>query len=138
MDRIQFTLPIEPTPKGRPRLGRRGVYTPQKTRDFEREIATRAKQYAPIPILSGPLTVILNFFITRPKSVKRAHAMSKPDLDNLAKAVTDALNKIIWNDDSQICELWAFKAYAPVGRIEVDIQDFKERQHRVLQEMSSS
>lgn len=30
---------------------------------------------------------------------------SKPDLDNLAKAVMDSLNGVCWIDDAQVCRI---------------------------------
>jgi Holliday junction resolvase RusA-like endonuclease len=38
----------------------------------------------------------------------------KPDLDNLIKAVTDAITDTqrVWLDDSQICQISATKSYA--------------------------
>ena len=37
---------------------------------------------------------------------------AKPDCDNLAKAVLDALNGVLWQDDSQVVELSVSKWYA--------------------------
>ena len=37
-----FTTPIRPQPKERPRVTRRGAYTPSRTRDFENAIAWAA------------------------------------------------------------------------------------------------
>lgn len=42
---------------------------------------------------------------------------ARPDIDNLVKAVTDALNGILWKDDSQIVSLSAEKRYGESGRI---------------------
>ena len=35
----------------------------------------------------------------------------KPDADNIAKVVSDALNGIVYEDDSQICDLNVKKLY---------------------------
>ena len=65
----------------------------------------------------GPFAVGMEFILPRPKShfgvgqrediVKPsapAEAIGKPDIDNLAKAVLDAITKtaLIWKDDSQV------------------------------------
>lgn len=39
----------------------------------------------------------------------------KPDADNVAKAVLDALNGLAYEDDSQVQELVIIKKYAPAG-----------------------
>ena len=64
----------------------------------------------------------LIFFLPRPKkhfkkSELRPDApyfhLKKPDFDNLAKAVSDALTILgWWNDDSQICDISIQKLYA--------------------------
>lgn len=60
--------------------------------------------------LGGALKTWIVFTLPRPKSKRRKrnepelHAI-KPDADNLAKAVLDALNGLAWRDDSQIAVL---------------------------------
>jgi Holliday junction resolvase RusA-like endonuclease len=68
--------------------------------------------------------VELDFFLPRPKAHLDKHGVlkqkspvwcqKKPDLDNLIKAVTDAITDTqkVWLDDSQICEITATKTYA--------------------------
>jgi Holliday junction resolvase RusA-like endonuclease len=46
----------------------------------------------------------------------------KPDLDNIAKAVCDALNKIAYEDDSQITFMMLSKEYSEEDKIEVEIE----------------
>lgn len=65
---------------------------------------------------SGPIGVYLEFFLPRPKRkvwktkpMPRELHTSKPDGDNLAKAVIDALNGLIWNDDNQIADMRSTK-----------------------------
>jgi len=67
----------------------------------------------------GPVGLYLTFVLPRPKSLtwkKRAMPRlwhtSKPDTDNLAKAVKDALTGLAWKDDSQVCFVEARKLYA--------------------------
>lgn len=58
------------------------------------------------------------FSYTVPKSWSKAkkesvrYKTSKPDLDNLAKTVLDALNGIAFVDDSQVVDLRLSKVYA--------------------------
>jgi len=74
--------------------------------------------------MAHPVRVELDFFLPRPKAHhKRDGSLKenspiwhckKPDLDNLIKAVTDAITDTqrVWLDDSQICEITATKTYA--------------------------
>jgi Holliday junction resolvase RusA-like endonuclease len=115
---IQLEFPIEPVPKGRPRFTRFGKpYTPPETAAFERIISMMARrQYGDRKPLGGAVIVAIEFLFARPKSVKRIFHTVKPDLDNLIKAVTDPLNKILWDDDSQVHEAHATKRYADDGK----------------------
>jgi crossover junction endodeoxyribonuclease RusA len=96
---IQFCVPCEPVPKGRPRAGRGRHYTPKRTRDYERSVAMFARMAGAEPIV-GPVRVEVSFW----RSSKR-----RCDLDNLVKSVTDALNGLAYADDQQIVELVARK-----------------------------
>lgn len=40
----------------------------------------------------------------------------KPDLDNVAKIICDGLNKIAYEDDSQIIDLTVTKYYAEIPK----------------------
>lgn len=71
------------------------------------------------PLLTGPLAVRLTFILPRPQSMTwktrpmpRVWAPKKPDVDNLAKAVCDALNNVLWVDDSQVVQVEIRKQYA--------------------------
>jgi Holliday junction resolvase RusA-like endonuclease len=108
-------------PKAQPRVkafarGRHaGVYTPDTADAWKAEVrrAALAKCAPPEP-LRGPLSVSLVFVMPRPKSRKVGYwHTSRPDADNLAKAVLDALgDAVIWCDDSQVAWLVVKKLYA--------------------------
>lgn len=74
------------------------------------------EQYGTRLPLGGALIVSIAFSFVRPKTVKRILHTVKPDLDNLIKAVTDPMNKIVWNDDAQILKFEVAKNYAVDGR----------------------
>jgi Holliday junction resolvase RusA-like endonuclease len=84
------------------------------------EGASRAldqQQGAGVLIMDG-VRLTLGFYLPRPKKyqkrgVEPAH-LTKPDLDKLVRGVKDALTKVLWVDDSQVVEVIARKAYAPV------------------------
>lgn len=130
---IDLTIPGVPVAKGRPRATRTGrMYTPQKTRDAEADFrfAVRERRQSMLP---GPLRVTLVFTMPIAKSwpkkeregalVGTYRPTGKPDLDNLIKLATDALNGVLWVDDSQIVEMTASKRYGaePSTRIVVDL-----------------
>lgn len=123
---ITFTIPGKPGAKGRPRFSRKSgaAFTPKKTRDLERTIEAIALQArGDKPIIEGPIhvSVVAQFAPAKSWSKKRTAAaldgtskpVSRPDIDNIAKAVTDACNRILYADDSQIVSLAAVKRFGP-------------------------
>ena len=60
--------------------------------------------------------------ILKPSASK--HHIKKPDLDNMIKFATDALNGVYWKDDSQIYKINASKRYTEMTpRIEIVIEE---------------
>jgi Holliday junction resolvase RusA-like endonuclease len=134
---IAFTVPGKPLGKGRPRFTRAGggrAFTPQKTVNAESLIALFASQAmaGQAPFGQGePLTcsVVATFAVAESWAKKKKAAAlagnlfptGKPDGDNLAKMVGDALNGVAWHDDSQVVEWRIVKRYgeAPELRVEV-------------------
>ena len=47
--------------------------------------------------------------------------VKKPDIDNIAKSVLDALNNVAYRDDSQVVECHARKFYSSQPRVEITI-----------------
>jgi len=118
---VTFIVPGEPVAKGRPRFSTRGgktrTYTPTKTAEAEWSIRLYAvAAFGNQEVFDGPVRVRLVFVLRRPKSVsakKRPWPSVKPDVDNLAKTVLDALSAAVaWIDDSLVCILEVEKMYA--------------------------
>lgn len=66
--------------------------------------------------LDGPIRIDCIFVFPRPKSMiwkrrpmPRIPHTSKPDTDNVVKAVKDALTGIVWRDDSQVYQEFSTK-----------------------------
>lgn len=49
--------------------------------------------------------------------------VTKPDADNYLKAIKDALNGVIWRDDSQIVDVQVSKRYSVRPRIEIEVHE---------------
>jgi Holliday junction resolvase RusA-like endonuclease len=65
----------------------------------------------------GVYDVYLQFFLPKPKTVKRTHPNVRcGDIDKLCRAVLDALTASVFADDSQVCRLTATKEYATGGQ----------------------
>ena len=50
------------------------------------------------------------------------HHTKKPDVDNLVKAVKDALKGLLYQDDAQIIHLEASKAYGPEPGVTIALE----------------
>ena len=133
---ITFTVPGAPTGKGRPKIVKIGGFsrmaTPQKTVAYEGLVAHAAQQaMAGAPLLEGAAGV--NIFIDAPipaswSAKKQRMAMAgevlpttKPDADNVVKAIFDGLNGVLWRDDVLVVDLRVRKRYAAVPCVRVEV-----------------
>lgn len=112
---------MKPTPKPRPRFSGKRVYTPAKFKQYEGKIRERAKRaMRGRPPVSEPVFVKCFFYFKKYKK-KVEWRTGRPDLDNLAKAVIDSMNGIVYDDDARIAELYAVKKDGPAEAVEVEI-----------------
>ena len=131
---IRIVVDGSPVGKGRPRFIRATgrAYTPTKTVNYEAIVAS-AGMSAMIgrPPLDGPLRIVVTAFMPIPKSWSKKRVAAalegsarpgKPDWDNTSKLVGDALNGIVWRDDSQIAEARISKLYDPDPRLEIEVE----------------
>ena len=90
----------------RPRVTRHGTYIPKGTRAYRNLIATAYMAEARGRKATGSVMVTIDVCRelpkSRPKKVESEPDTFKPDADNIAKNVLDALNGIAWEDDSQV------------------------------------
>ncbi len=126
---ISLTIYGHPVPKARARTvrtksGRTVSYTPAKTESWEDSIRAQALQYRPEQLMDGPLALEATFYLLRPKSKPKRvkYPATKPDLDNLIKSVKDALEGIIYTNDSRIVDEVARKRYGDPPRVEITIR----------------
>lgn len=137
---IVFDVPGDPKGKGRPRFANRGkftkVYTDAKTLDYENTIKIFAgKAMGSSPPLDTPISVYLYIRLPIPKSYskKRREACfsgserptKKPDIDNIAKAFLDAMNGVIYFDDTQVVDMHMTKVYSAVPGVDVLVMEAK-------------
>lgn len=133
---IAFTVYGEPVAQGRPRLatinGHARAYDPKKSRDYKDYVKLAAAAHAPAALLEGALCIAVKVFRPIPKSFSKKKVAeaergqirptSKPDADNYVKGIKDALNTVIWKDDSQIVDMHVTKWYSQRPRVEVEIK----------------
>jgi len=140
---ITFTLDIIPEPQKQTRFAIRGgkprCYDPSTA--YKTQLQWQMKAYAPKEPFPGPVRVDYTFYLPIPKDtswIKKQQMFTgfifhikKPDLDNLAYVVTNAMKDIIYKDDSQIVFKSARKMYGEKPRIIVMVQSADESQELV-------
>ena len=114
----------QPRPRAFSRGGRAAVYDPGTAEGWKGQIALAWRDTGHQKIADAPAYLVrLLFRIPRPKSHYNSKQQlkpsspvwftGKPDADNLAKAVLDALTVLaVWKDDALVAELYISKKYA--------------------------
>ena len=133
MAQVTFEVPGKPQGKGRPRAGVVGGHarlrTPQETVQYENWIKLCYQREAgntrfDVPVV---LEVVALFEVPQSYPKKKAALCTqnitrptcKPDMDNIVKAVADALNGVAYKDDSGIVEIHVAKRYGPQAMLRV-------------------
>lgn len=141
MKGVTFVIPGEPKGKKRPRSafqgGRIHTYDPAENGANETEIAMifrQAVREAGLdwePCKYAKVQITACYGLPKGKSKAwRADALAgklfpsrKPDLDNVAKLVLDALNGIAWQDDAGVISLQLWKYYEETSRVIVTVME---------------
>ena len=121
MKSISFKVPGKAIGKQRPRVTRRGhAYTPKKTKEYEKHIQAcfleEHQGHKPWDC-ALKMTLVVYSEIPQSWSNKKKEKMAwmpcdkKPDLDNICKAICDALEKLAYTNDSRIAEMVMKKVY---------------------------
>jgi Holliday junction resolvase RusA-like endonuclease len=133
MDVMHIVIPGAPYGKARHRITKTGiVYTPKETVNYEALVKqTFVAAYPDWVPTSAAVKVHIMAYLEIPKSASKMKQIGmmtgaiqpakKPDFDNIAKAITDPLNKILYRDDSQIVTCFVEKWYGDRPRVEVYI-----------------
>jgi Holliday junction resolvase RusA-like endonuclease len=131
----EFFIQTIPQGQARARFARVGsfvkTYDPKQSKDYKSDIRYQV-MYTNHTLMEGPLTLILEFYMPRPKSHFNKKGLKqlapswhqvKPDLDNLVKAVKDSVRGLLYNDDSQVCNLLAQKKYGDFTGIKITLKE---------------
>jgi len=133
MNELQFFIKGNPLAKQSARFTKSGLlYQPKHITQYKNNLQFQIISQLPIgfiPIVT-PISVEYHFifpFLTTHSRKKRLYGKiyksTKPDLDNLQKAVNDALNSIVFKDDSQICQTIVSKFFGSTPGINITIKE---------------
>jgi Holliday junction resolvase RusA-like endonuclease len=144
MEEVSFTIPGEPTGKGRPRFvasynpvtgkafGK--AHTPDKTLLYENQVRmeyhlqTNDFRFDDGDELDIKIEAYYGIPKSKSKKVKLAMEIGeirptkKPDIDNVIKVIADSLNNIAYKDDTQIVNCTCSKWFSYEPRVEVTIK----------------
>ena len=136
---VTFYVEGEARGKQRPRTVRKdGVtrtYTPKETKEYEQLVKSAYLREAKGVFFDGPVSVTISVFVEPPKSASKAKKnemlllhekvwpTKRPDLDNVAKSICDALNNTAYKDDAQIVRLFVFRHYGFRNNVCVTIRE---------------
>jgi Holliday junction resolvase RusA-like endonuclease len=135
---VTFSVDAIPHGKGRPRFRRIGnfvsTYTDAKTKTYEALVKEEAqKAMGSSEPLETPVAFYCHIRLPVPKSYpkKRVEAClscsewptKKPDWDNVAKSVADAMNDVVYLDDSQIVFASISKKYSTIAGVDVIVME---------------
>ena len=139
---VKFDVLGEPMGKQRPRVRKIGnfaqTYTPKETITYESKVVYAYKNatdhYFGQSEIEAQITAYYQLSKAHygkkginKKGVEKLTGLvnptKKPDCDNIAKIILDALNGIAYYDDSQVTKLVVYKRYAEQPKVEVVIKE---------------
>ena len=133
----EFEVIGDITGKERPRVNTYTlrVYTPNKTKDYETLIQQYFKiKYPSSQVLEGRIEINITAYFKIPNNTSKKmeeqmlennlSPTKKPDVDNIAKVVLDALNKVVFKDDNQVSKIFVEKKYDTEERLHIEVKEY--------------
>ena len=131
---LSFFVPGEPRGKARPINLGKNVVKDEKTAAYENKIALAA--YAALgdqKMFEGAVAVRLVAYVQPPPSDPASKQqkmlagqvlfIKRPDIDNIAKAIMDGCQHVVFPNDNRVAELVAMKAYGSKPGVLVTITE---------------
>ncbi len=115
---IKLVIPGRPIPKKRPRLNSKNsrsyVYTPPETAEYERKVGWYALQAAKGKSFSNDIAVFIKLYFKDRRF---------GDVDNYGKALLDAIQGIVFDNDKQVAKLHIERYIDDNERAEIEIRE---------------
>lgn len=138
---MTLTFQVSGIPKAQPRVkafrrgNHAGVYDPGTADGWKLLVRDEARKAWDGKQFEGTVSVEIEFWMPRPKAHFNKKGLkadapvyhtSKPDLDNLLKAVFDALTNLgVWRDDSQIASIQSCKSFSSAPGAYITIESLQ-------------
>lgn len=134
--KYKFEIHEKAIGKERPRYSSKThrMYTPKRTSTFEEKVrsAFLEKYNIATEVSTKPFKAKIIAVFEPPKSASKKkkeellyqiNYTKRPDADNIAKAILDALNGLAYKDDSQVSALLVLKDYGQENKILVELEE---------------
>lgn len=131
---MRFVVYGVPAPKGSmrafmPKGARFPVVThdSKRTKPWQEAIVSAAHEAMTGPPMQGPVSVVIQFLLPRPKSTPKrvGYPIKKPDLDKLVRTVLDGMTRAgIFRDDAQVVSLCVTKNFGTVPGAQVEVGEW--------------
>lgn len=124
--------------KERPRVNMNTgfVYTPNKTKEYENLVRQEfLLKYRNIPQIEGKRVYVeIICYLKWPKNTKKSlipqmlnneiSPTKKPDVDNIAKSILDAMNGFVFKDDNQVSKIFVEKRYGEEEKVKIKVETY--------------
>ena len=111
------------------------VYTPNRTKEYEFLVQQSFKVQNPnFEMLDGRVAIEVIAYMSIPKNTSKVKTQAmldnqisptkKPDIDNIAKSILDAMNKFVFKIDNQVSKISVEKRYGEKEKVYVKIEEY--------------
>ena len=111
------------------------VYTPNKTKDYEFLVQQYFRmQYPKYETLKGRISINIIAYLKIPQSTSKTKIQEmlenkisptkKPDVDNIAKSILDAMNGLVFEDDNQVSKISVEKRFALEEKAVIEVEEY--------------
>lgn len=144
----QFEIYGKPVPQKQTRFCLKGGFARPYDPSIKdkQQIQWQIKPNAPKIPLTCPIHLSIAFYLLPPKTASKATKKAmlgrtilpnrKPDIDNLAYIITNALKGIVYEDDSQICKMTLYKIYGKEEKTSICVREILQLQEFGLHEIT--
>ena len=132
---ILIEISGDPVPWAAHRGYGKRAFNPRKEQREKYQWQIKA-QYNQLKPMEGPIKVDYTYFVGIPKATSKVrrmqmlngmmHPITRPDIDNYDKFLSDCLTSIVWVDDSQVIEKMSRKIYGEREKTIIKVMSIHE------------
>lgn len=140
---FQFEVLGTPNVYKKTMFGKGHAYDPSKKN--KEYIQWQVKPFAPATPITGPVELTIVFFMPIPKKTSKAVREQminrvilpdvRPDEDNMAYLVSNALQEIVYDDDKRVCAKHVYKFYGEEPKTVIRVRPIMQAQALGYREM---